>query len=60
MDKFVYSEGDILISKSQCGICVFQDPDNETVCQKYSSKPAEILTGRVQCPYLQVATLLDL
>lgn len=59
MDKFVYSENEIKISKTQCGLCIFRDKDYEDSCEKYSQKPDEVLKGTTKCPYLKTTTLLD-
>ena len=59
MKKFVYSENEIKISKTQCGLCVFRDESCEDSCQKYSQKPTEVLQGKTKCPYLKTTNLLD-
>ena len=60
MEKFVYTENEIKISKTQCGLCIFRDDQQENSCQKYSQKPEEVLKGTSRCPYLKTTNLLDL
>lgn len=60
MEKFVYQENEIKIARTQCGLCMFADPNSETVCQQYDCKPQEVLEGKVKCPHLRTKTLLDL
>ena len=36
MEKFVYSENEIKIAKTQCGLCIFRDDKDEASCQKYA------------------------
>ena len=59
MEKFVYSENEIKIAKTQCGLCIFRNESCEESCQKYSQKPAEVLKGTSKCPYLKTTNLLD-
>lgn len=58
MEKFVYSENEIKISKTQCGLCIFRDDNCETACQKYLQKPTEVLEGKSRCPYLKTTIVL--
>lgn len=60
MEKFVYSENEIKIAKTQCGLCIFRDDKDEASCQKYAQKPNEVLEGQIRCPYLRATNILDL
>lgn len=59
MDKFVYSESEIRISKTQCGLCIFREENCADSCKKYSQIPSEVLDGTSRCPYLKTTNLLD-
>lgn len=50
-DKFNYNEGDILISDSQCDLCVYRIEGDCEKCQKYEKKLPEVLTNDVLCPH---------
>ncbi len=52
MNKFLYSENEIEFSRTQCGLCIFRNPDSDTSCQKYEQKPDEVLKGQIKCPQL--------
>ncbi len=60
MEKFVYGENELKIAKTQCGLCVYCNPEQENSCEKYVQKPAEVLEGKVKCPCLRTASILDL
>lgn len=60
MEKFVYSENEIKIAKTQCGLCIFRDDKNETECKKYAQKPVDVLEGKIRCPYLKTTNILDI
>lgn len=59
MEKYTYSENEIIISKTQCGLCIYRDDNNDNSCEKYSQKSEEILKGSSICPYLKTTSLLD-
>lgn len=58
MEKFVYSENELKIAKTQCGLCIFRDNNSETSCQKYAQKPVDVLEGKIRCPYLKTTNIL--
>ena len=60
MEKFIYGENELKISKTQCGLCVYCDHQQETACEKYVQKPVEILEGKIKCPWLRIESILDL
>lgn len=51
MDKFCWKENEVVIAKSQCDLCEFQTPKCKESCAKYESKPAEVLSNTIKCPY---------
>ena len=51
-DKFVYQEGDIQISKSQCNGCIYEDKNNNDKCVKYpEGKPNKLITNEYACKH---------
>ena len=52
MDTFVYEEGELLVSKTQCGLCMLYNPENPVSCEKYETKPEEIMNGERKCPFI--------
>ena len=50
MDKFYWKENEVVITKSQCDLCEFQTQSCKESCEKYKSKPAEVLSNAIKCP----------
>lgn len=51
-DKFNYQKGDLKFGKYQCDFCIFADKNDFDKCQKYDTKPTEVLQNKKRCDYL--------
>lgn len=51
MDKFCWKEKEVVIAKSQCDLCEFQNKECNQSCAKYESKPKNVLSNDVRCPF---------
>lgn len=59
--KFIYGKGEIEITKCQCELCKYNNPENINVCIKYpKGKKQEILNGEIFCSKLQIKNIVNL
>lgn len=56
MDKFVWKAGDIKIARTQCELCLHNCKETPNKCPKFEIKPAEVIEGKVKCPYIKLSS----
>ena len=59
-NRFTYLQGEIAWGKSQCGLCVYRFADREESCEKYDSKPKQILMDEKKCPFIRLKGQIEL
>ena len=53
-DRFVYHKGDIQLKKYQCNFCIFEDKNDINKCQKYETKPIEVIDNKNRCKFIEI------
>lgn len=50
MDKFTYEKNDLGIARTQCEFCIYNVRSTPGKCEKYETKPEEIVKNKKRCP----------
>lgn len=51
MSKFCWEENELVITESLCELCEFNKSECKDCCEKYESKPKEVLENTIKCPF---------
>lgn len=54
-DRFLWSDNQVYLTGSVCDVCVYNNPENKTVCASYpEGKPLDIRWSRCTCKHLKI------